>query len=206
MLHWVRAFLALLLVTFFTGCAGMDGTRMPRFNTVVVDPGHGGKDDGGRGNGIREKNFTLDLSERLAAQLRDRGFRVVLTRTEDCYLRLSERVSIGEKQRSALFVSIHANMGRRRERGFITFKSTDPRTISVARRVQTAATNVPGTVSGGIARQDFWVLVQNRQPALLLECGFMTNRDDARLLAGAEYRQQLAAAIAKGIAEERAGL
>ncbi len=184
----------------------MESERMPRFNTVVLDAGHGGVDSGGRGNGISEKQFTLALVAELEPILRDRGFRVVLTRNDDRYLRLSHRVSIGEQAGNSIFISIHANMGPRHSRGFVAYKSSDRRTESLARRIQAAVRKVEGTAGAGVLHNDFWVLVQNRRPALLLECGFMTNGGDAALLRNAAYRHNLADAIAGAIGGERASL
>ena len=83
--------------------------------TVVVDPGHGGRDPGATGlGGLREKDVNLRLSHLLAKRLRAEGFEVVLTRTDDRYLDLEERTVIAESTRADLFISIHANASRRK--------------------------------------------------------------------------------------------
>jgi N-acetylmuramoyl-L-alanine amidase len=90
--------------------AGMRPVR-----TVVVDPGHGGKDPGATGiGGLREKDVNLRLSKMLAKQLRKEGFEVILTRENDRYLDLEQRTVIAESQGADLFISIHANASRRR--------------------------------------------------------------------------------------------
>ncbi len=91
-------------------------SAMRRVHTIVVDPGHGGRDPGAIGvGGLREKDVNLAISTRLAKQLRKRGFEVVLTRTTDRTLDLEERTAIAESSDGDVFISIHANASRRRE-------------------------------------------------------------------------------------------
>ena len=96
----------------------LEGRRMPSqlrpIHTVVLDPGHGGKDPGAIGvGGVREKNVTLALARSLAKDLEARGFRVVMTRDDDRFIDLEERTAIAEAARGDLFVSLHANAARR---------------------------------------------------------------------------------------------
>ncbi len=93
---------------------------MRRVQTVVVDPGHGGRDPGAMGvGGLREKDLNLSISKRLAERLEARGFDVVLTRTSDRTLDLEERTAIAESADGDVFISIHANASRRKKtRGF----------------------------------------------------------------------------------------
>ena len=83
--------------------------------TVVIDPGHGGRDPGAIGvGGLREKDVTLRLALEAAQHLRDAGFRVVLTRTRDRTMSLEARTALAEGAQGDLFVSIHANAAPRR--------------------------------------------------------------------------------------------
>jgi N-acetylmuramoyl-L-alanine amidase len=94
--------------------------------TVIIDPGHGGKDPGAIGvGGIREKDVTLKLSRALARRLRDMGFRVVLTRESDSWVSLEERTAIAEANEGDLFISLHANAARRRAANGIETYSPD---------------------------------------------------------------------------------
>ena len=91
--------------------------------TVVLDPGHGGRDPGALGvGGVREKDVTLAMARALRENLTARGFRVVLTRDGDRTLDLEERTALAEAARGDLFVSLHANAARRRSvRGVETY-------------------------------------------------------------------------------------
>lgn len=87
---------------------------MRRVHTVVVDPGHGGRDPGATGvGGLHEKNVNLSIAKRLAQRLESRGFNVVLTRKDDRTLDLEERTAIAESAGGDVFISIHANASRR---------------------------------------------------------------------------------------------
>jgi N-acetylmuramoyl-L-alanine amidase len=97
--------------------------RPDRFDTVVIDAGHGGDDHGARGaRGLLEKDLVLEVGLRLAKRLEARGFEVVLTRRDDRFVPLEERTSIANDARGDLFISIHANGSRvRNARGIETF-------------------------------------------------------------------------------------
>jgi N-acetylmuramoyl-L-alanine amidase len=103
--------------------SGGSQARPDRFDTVVIDAGHGGENQGARGaGGLLEKDLVLDVTLRLAKRLEARGIEVVLTRGEDRFVSLEERTSIANDARGDLFLSIHANASRARNaRGIETF-------------------------------------------------------------------------------------
>lgn len=82
-----------------------------QIKTIVIDPGHGGKDPGAVGHlGIREKDITLDVARRLKHKLEARtGFKVILTREDDTFLSLRERVLFANNHQADLFISVHVN-------------------------------------------------------------------------------------------------
>jgi N-acetylmuramoyl-L-alanine amidase len=85
-----------------------------RVHTIVVDPGHGGRDPGATGvGGVREKDINLLIAKRLAERLRERDFKVILTRDNDKTVNLEERTAIAESSGGDVFISIHANASRR---------------------------------------------------------------------------------------------
>lgn len=103
--------------------SGSSEPRPDRFDTVVIDAGHGGENAGARGaGGLLEKDLVLDVTLRLAKRLEARGIEVVLTRRDDRFVSLEERTSIANDARGDLFISIHANASRNAEaRGIETF-------------------------------------------------------------------------------------
>jgi N-acetylmuramoyl-L-alanine amidase len=181
-----------------------DTTRS--FTTVVVDAGHGGKDNGAfRRFGGAEKNATLDVATRLAAKLRESQFHVVMTRSNDVFIPLDERAAISNRQSNAIFVSVHFNdSGRRGIRGFETYYHS-PVARPLAYRIQEHLMTLPGAVNRGVKTANFRVLRKAAYPAVLVECGFLSNQKEGAAARSASRRDDLADKIAEAIVDERYG-
>src|SRR2546423_12207379 len=172
------------------------------FNTVVVDAGHGGKDAGAyRKFGGAEKIATLDVAKRLSRKLRESDLKIVMTRSSDVFIPLEQRVAIENAQKSSIFVSIHFNDSRRRGiRGFETYYHSS-NSIDLASRIQSKLMTIPRSANRGLHRANFRVLRLAKYPAVLVECGFLSNRLEGGEARDAEYR----AALADRIAEAKIG-
>lgn len=170
--------------------------------TVVIDPGHGGKDPGAQSIlGYWEKIVNLEISHKLAGYLRSAGVHVVMTREGDSFLELEERAALANRIGADLFVSIHNNtISDQSHRGFIVFtaRSASWTSKKTAQNIANALSHAD-VPSKGVRNADYRVLVQTRCPAVLIECGFMTNYEEARLLSESWYQDKLARAIANGI-------
>jgi N-acetylmuramoyl-L-alanine amidase len=176
-----------------------------RFSTVVIDAGHGGHDRGGiPGQRASEKAATLDVSFRLRRILNNSGIRTVMTRTDDSFISLGRRVAIANSQRNAVFVSVHFNSAKREgARGFETYYYSS-RSASLASAIHRRMVKQTWrTEDRGLRRRGFYVIRKTRIPSVLVEGGFLTNRDEARTISKPEYRQRLAMAIASGILSSR---
>jgi len=138
--RWVIAVAWVLGTLTPASLIAADGRRPNAFDTVVIDAGHGGEDEGAIGPvGLLEKELVLDIAERLALQFRGHGFRVVMTRLDDSFVPLEERTSIANDARGDLFISIHANASRdEKVRGietfFLSLSASDDHAGRVARR------------------------------------------------------------------------
>jgi len=191
-----------LILTLWLGALAANLHAAPR--TFIIDPGHGGHDRGGvPGQRISEKHLTLDVSLRLNRILRARGYRTVMTRTSDVFVSLPQRVAIANRYPRAIFVSVHFNSAYREgARGFETFYySASGRRIAL--NVQRRLLRTCRTENRGVKRRGFYVLRRSRNPAVLVECGFLTNRWEGRLALQASHRQRLAEAIAAALIESR---
>jgi N-acetylmuramoyl-L-alanine amidase len=177
------------------------------FNTVVIDAGHGGFDPGGiPQNLIPEKGVALDVAKRLQEKLEDAGLRTVMTRSSDVFVPLDTRADIANAQSRAIFVSIHFNSATRvGARGVETYYSSSSG-IPLARRIQANVMSVAGGENRGIKHANYYVLRKTRTTAVLVECGFLTNPQDAGLALKAAYRDRLATQIAKAIIAYRNSL
>jgi N-acetylmuramoyl-L-alanine amidase len=168
--------------------------------TVVIDAGHGGHDRGGiPGQRIPEKDMTLDVALRLRSVLSASGYRVVMTRSTDVFVPLGGRVAIANSYRNAVFVCIHFNAtGRRGASGIETyFYSRD--SLPLASAIHYYVAGGAPSDNRGVRRRGYYVLRRTSIPAVLVECGFLTNPTEAAYAQTASYRQKLAEEIAAGI-------
>src|SRR2546428_5315211 len=139
------------------------------FRTVVVDAGHGGKDNGAyRKFGGAEKIATLDVATRLARKLRESDLKIVMTRSTDVFIPLNDRVAIENAQKNAIFVSIHFNDSRRRGiHGFETYYHSGV-SLDLANGVQEKLMTIPHSKNGGVHTANFRVLRLANCPAVLV--------------------------------------
>ncbi|MEL6459792.1 MAG: N-acetylmuramoyl-L-alanine amidase [Cyanobacteria bacterium J06621_15] len=168
---------------------------------VMIDPGHGGKDPGAIGiGGLREKDVILPISKKVAEILRKNGVNAVLTRNSDFFVSLKGRVNMAERRDADLFVSIHANsMGLSRPdiNGLeVYYYNSGKRLADVVRKGITRKVKIRDR---GIRRARFYVLRKTSMPAILVETGYVTGREDAVKLKQGWFRNQMAEGIADGI-------
>ncbi len=171
------------------------------FEAVVIDPGHGGNDEGTAWYHVREKDTTLAVAQRLEKILRKQGIKTVLTRHADAYVSLDERAAIANRHPHSLLVSIHFNgSSEPRAAGFTTYYfPQSPSGRFVAQTIQEALDESHDTPNRGIATQNYALLVRTVGSAVLVECGFLSNKAEAVQYASAEGQQWLAEALALGI-------
>lgn len=173
------------------------------FSTVVIDAGHGGKDGGAVWNGLIERNLTLDVAKRLDAVLRARGIRTVMTRKTNSTVELPTRAAIANRYRSSVFVSIHFNASRNRSISGIETHYRSSRGRALAGYVQRSLDKRVTGINRGLRFNDYKVLRETKMPAVLVECGFISNKTEAKRCASPAHRQKLAEAIASGILAAR---
>ncbi len=195
--------LLLLAVLLLAGCAGVKDTSRT-FQTVVIDPGHGGKDPGAHSRrGGLEKANALDVALHVNDDLRRAGLRTVMTRTCDVFIPLNDRAAISNMQENAVFVSIHFNDSRNHGiRGVEAYYNSGP-AAQLAGRIETNLGRIAPIRFRKFAR--FRVLRYNQYPAVLIECGYLSNNSEAGLCASPAYRAKLADGIAQGVIEQRYG-
>ena len=170
------------------------------YSTVVIDAGHGGFDRGGiPGQGVPEKNMALDVAQRLAKKLRAADYRVVMTRDSDVFVPLGERVRIANSYRDAVFVCIHFNSASRLNANGIETYYYSTQSAALAANIHRQVVAGTSTDNRGIRRRGYFVLRRTNVPAVLVECGFLTNPGEARLVLQSSYRDRLAEQIAAGV-------
>ena len=197
---------AALLMTSCESIGGKYGPGAGIFDTVIVDAGHGGHDQGAKSiSGASEKTLTLDTAHRLATVLRANGIRVIETRTGDYFVTLGGRVAVSNNTSRAVFVSVHYNWTKRRGAQGIEIYFNDRRSMRLAANILKETLGAYHTNNRGIKNRGFYVLSHNQRPAVLCELGFVSCPGDNRNLQSADVRQHLAEKVAAGILAERAG-
>jgi N-acetylmuramoyl-L-alanine amidase len=198
------------------------------FGRVVIDPGHGGQDSGKIQDGVMEKDVALDVARRVERILNAKGVATLLTRTDDSYVSLASRAALANEVREAVFVSIHFDDAKPSATGIATYyaarqtgdrpllaswlpflrssssePTTNVRSQSLAAFVQEAAVARTHAANRGTRPAQFYVVANVRHPAVLIEGGFLSNKQDRDNILAEEYREQLASAIAEGIMRYR---
>ena len=198
------------------------------FAVVVLDPGHGGQDSGAMVGGVMEKDLTLDVARRIDRLLDSQGVATLMTRLGDTYVSLADRAAICNRARDSIFVSIHFNEDNKPVAtgvetyyaahqitsapvfvSWLPFLSRPPsnspklESQSLAGFIQQALVARTRSVDRGTQARQFFVIANVTCPAVLVEAGFLTNKDDVSKLANEDYRDQLARAVADGILRYR---
>jgi N-acetylmuramoyl-L-alanine amidase len=197
-----------------------------KISTIVLDPGHGGKDAGFQVAGRKEKTANLALANVVRDQLVAAGFRVILTRKSDKFVELPVRPDIANRANADLFVSLHFNattsgkadvsgpetycitpvgaassnaQGEGANYGATPANLSEKQSLLLAYSVQKALVKNLGVEDRSVRRARFAVLRDAEMPAILIESGYMTHPVEGKKIFDTAYQQQLAAAIVKGI-------
>jgi len=192
---------------------------------IVIDPGHGGKDNGASGpNKVLEKQVVLDISARVKKHLEAKNFWVRLTRTGDTYPTLAQRSEYADKVGADLFISIHADgAGDSSANGVETFITTaagcdssnsygqagdksaqrnntfDAANAVLGFSIQSNLIKMSKRSDRGLRRARFQVIKKAPCPSALVECGFLTNPTEESLLNSSSYRENVARGISNGV-------
>ncbi len=168
--------------------------------TIMIDPGHGGRDNGTTGSsGTIEKKLTLQTSKLLYNKLRASGANVILTRNSDTYLSLSTRVSMAHYQNVDAFISIHYDsVTDSTVKGMTTYYySTSQKPLAASIHMSTQ--NQTKLKNRGVRFGDYHVLRENRQKAVLIELGYLSNPTEELLLTSSGYQEQVTNGIHQGL-------
>lgn len=176
------------------------GRASAAFDTVILDAGHGDHDRGAAIGFVYEKHLTLDTARRVEELLKKAGLKVVMTRSTDVFIPLRDRSAAGNRHGNAIFVSIHYNYSKNRDGAGVESFFYHASSYTLAGYIQAYLLKRTSLVNRGVKHASFHVIRETtRNPAVLIECGFISNADErARMMTG-EFRNRLAEAIAHGI-------
>lgn len=169
---------------------------------ICLDPGHGG--DPGAVNGSKYESIAaLAIAKKVGSILKEKGYTVIYTRTKDRSVTLAERCRYANSKGADIFVSIHLNAATNKEaHGVETWRyyKVGDRTKELAKNVQTCLIRATGAKNRGVkTTETLYVLKHTIAPAILIECGFISNREESELLFNDNYQNKIARAIATGL-------
>ena len=178
---------------------------------------------------VLEKDLTLDVAQRVDRLLQAQGLATLMTRVGDAYISLADRAAFTNRARDCVFVSIHFNEGNKPvssgvETYYAVHQTTtgtpmvswlpflqrvssselpNPESQSLAGLIQDSVVTRTQSVNRGTKAEQFFVIANVRYPAVLVEGGFLSNKDDIARIGSEDYREQLAAAISEGVLNYR---
>lgn len=179
-----------------------DPQAILRGKRIILDPGHGGQDPGaiGRTMGTLEKTVNLQVAQRVKARLEDLGAEVFMTREDDRYPTLADRVAFARQVQGDVFISIHHNSALDQTvRGTMTFYAKDGPSRLLAEAVHEELVRAIGLRDLQVRRANYYVIVNNPYPAILCEIGFLSNPDEERLVRDPEFQARAAQGIVQGL-------
>lgn len=169
---------------------------------IVLDAGHGGKDAGANHGDLYEKDINLAVAKKTKALLSEAGYKVKMTREDDTYAALSDRVAFANRRNAKVFVSIHCNSSEDGSgNGIETFyaESKNWNSEKLAESIQTNIVNATGAKDREVKTADYAVILGTDMSAALVEVGFLTDKNERILLQNEDYQQKLAEGISEGI-------
>ena len=191
------------LIACICVCSCASLANAARFSTVVIDPGHGGRDKGGHYSKVYEKHLALDTAYRLEKNLRAMGFKTIMTRRSDVFVSLPQRCKIANRYSNSIFVSVHYNSTwKRHVSGLETFYHSKSGK-KLADYVQHGMLRYTRAENRGAKYGRYYVIRNTRATSILVEGGFISHSKERNRMKSAYFREAVARGIAEGIQRYR---
>ncbi len=184
--------------------ASTAGIGLGNFNgrglTIMLDAGHGGSDPGAQRGDIQEKEITLGIVKQLKKVLESRGAQVLLTRADDTFVSLEDRVNLTNSSGPTVFLSVHINALESTSdiHGIETYYQTE-QSRTLADFIHNALVTNLQAPDRSVRKARFYVINHTPVPAVLAEVGFISNKDERAKLISSDYQLQVAEALAQGV-------
>jgi N-acetylmuramoyl-L-alanine amidase len=180
---------------------------LPYKPVIILDPGHGGNDEGAKVGQFIEKKITLKLAQITKQALEFRGYKVCMTRSKDEYISLADRVDMASVVKAKLFLSLHCNSSpvNKDVHGVEIFyhEGKDASRQKASKRLASQALHCflqqTGAHSRGVKKGNFYVIRETSMPSILIEIGFLTHSDERLRLNDSVYLEKIAHGIATSV-------
>ncbi|MGH1047494.1 N-acetylmuramoyl-L-alanine amidase (plasmid) [Bacillus mycoides] len=201
----ILIFIGFISVYFLFGSTVKGSINKERISekVIVIDPGHGGNDPGSIGpNGTREKDITLKTAKNIQKKLEEKGMTVILTREDDTFVSLKNRVAIAQNKSADLFLSIHYDGFTTSDvNGVTTYYNKGLKEWTLAKMIHGHLSKHIQSKDRGVKSGDYNVLRENEQPSLLLELGYITNPEDEKRMNSKNFQTDVASGVVNGVIE-----
>ncbi|MBY0360214.1 MAG: N-acetylmuramoyl-L-alanine amidase [Candidatus Obscuribacterales bacterium] len=189
-----------LHLTFGTAALPRPNTTTAAGKVVVLDAGHGGSDPGAQRGSVQEKELTLAITKKLERYLQSRGMKTIMTRNDDTFISLEERVRITNSSAPDAFVSVHINSLETNSaiQGIETYYQTE-QSRPLADKIHQSLVSELGVPNRSVRKARFYVVNHTPIPAVLAEVGFISNKDERNKLISSDYQERIAEAIGQGV-------
>ena len=173
---------------------------VPSGMSIVLDAGHGGSDPGAQRGDVQEKEITLGIIEKLRRKLEAKGFHIALTRSDDTFVSLEDRVRITNNLQPTLFLSVHINAMESANdiHGIETYYQTD-QSRALADAIHENLVTKLDAPDRAVRKARFYVINHTPVPAVLAEVGFISNHDERDKLISSDYQNKVANALEQGV-------
>ncbi|WP_179861645.1 N-acetylmuramoyl-L-alanine amidase family protein [Bacillus pseudomycoides] len=170
---------------------------------IVIDPGHGGNDPGSIGpKGTKEKDITLKTAKNIQQKLEEKGITVILTREDDTFIPLKNRVAIAQNKSADIFLSIHYDGFTTNDvKGVTTYYYKGLKEQTLAHTIHENLFKHIQSKDRGVKSGDYYVLRENQKPSILLELGYITNPEDEERMNSQQFQADVASGIVNGVIE-----
>jgi len=174
--------------------------KIPGTKTIVLDAGHGGSDPGAQRGDVQEKDLTLGITAKLKQVLEASGAHVIMTRIDDTFVSLEDRVKTTNQLMPDLFLSVHINALESVSdiHGIETYYQTD-QSRPLADTIHQSLVSSLSAPDRSVRKARFYVINHTTVPAVLAEVGFISNKDERQKLTTSDYQQHIAEALAQGV-------
>lgn len=208
LIFFILAFILITVINNINEIKAMQNSGFGKYDKVIViDMGHGGKDQGtsNKSNGILEKDIVLEIGEKVAAILKkDRKLTIIETRTTDEFLTLNERVEISNNNNADVFISLHCNAVENDASSYYGVESfywrdDTEESYNLASAIQNSIITNLDVNDRGVKKDNYYVVKNTKCAAALIEMGFLTNNKECKNLSNDKYQTKMAKAIVDGI-------
>lgn len=168
--------------------------------TLVLDAGHGGHDAGAQRGDVQEKDMTLAIINQLKKRLEKQGAHITMTRSDDTFVSLEDRVRVTNSVQPSAFVSVHINALESTSdiHGIETYYQTE-QSKPLAQSIHQSLVTLLNVPDRGVRKARFYVINHTQVPAILAEVGYISNKDERDKLISSDYQAKVADALAEGV-------